>query len=67
MNEFTSVVINSEAVAASITLLDDAGFLVYQVPVVYIKDTITTIGGYITDNYTISTSDKEGYIMYIEN
>jgi len=33
---------------------------------IYIKNDITTIGSYITDNFTPETSDREGYTMYVK-
>lgn len=64
-----TVIIDSEDIASSIIEVGDCGLLIYKfsVPVVYIKDTITAVGTYITDNYTITATDKAGYVKYIAN
>lgn len=61
------IIINSATIANQITAQNACGYLVEAAETIYIKEDITTIGSYIIDNYSVTTSDKEGYIKYVKN
>ena len=57
------VELDSANIAAS---TNNCGKLLENRETIYIKSDITEIGSYITDNYQITESDKEGYVKYIK-
>lgn len=62
-----TVIIDSSSIASKITDYQSAGWLVSYANTIYIKENLTSIGSYITANYSEETTDKEGYIKYIKN
>jgi len=60
------VTINSPIIAGLINSNSACGDLLKYPTTVYIKNTITTIGKYIADNFITETSDKDGYIKYVK-
>lgn len=60
------VTIRSSTVANNINSKTSMGNLIYYANTIYIKDNINSIGNYITDNYQVTESDKEGYVKYIK-
>lgn len=62
-----TVIINSANYAQKIT--DDTSYYLAggTAITVYIREDITTIGSYITENYSVATSDKTGYVKYVKN
>ena len=63
----TTVIINSPTVANGLTANNSMGSLINKATTVYIKDSITAIGSYVTNNFTVVESDKEGYVKYEKN
>ena len=51
-----TVILNSEAIAEKATTYDAAGYLFYQNTTVLVADSITSMGGYITDGKTYTES-----------
>jgi len=66
-SELKNVIINSPDVIKKITTQTAQGNIVNYAETIYIKSDITEIGSYITDNYEITETDKEGYVKYIKN
>ena len=62
-----NVIIDSPTIAKNITSQTSCGKLAYYLECIYIKDNITEIGNYITENYAEVISDKDGYLKYIKN
>ena len=63
-NSLTKVIINSSTIAA---LNESTSCMLNSATTVYVKDTISTVGAYITDSFTQTTSDKAGYNKYVKN
>ena len=62
------VVIDSTNIAQSIIAEYSYGYIAYYANTIYIKSDISTIGSYITSNFTKqATSDKAGYDKYVKN
>jgi len=59
-----TVILDSKNIASS---TNNRGRLLENRETIYIKSDITEIGSYITDNYNIVETDKEGYIKYVKN
>lgn len=59
-----TVIINSPVIVKNITLANSCGCLVRYAKTIYIKESITEIGNYITQNFVTINSDKDGYIKY---
>ena len=57
------VTINSDIVAGA---TNNSCYLLENRETIYIYSYITEIGSYITDNYGVTTNDKEGYVKYIK-
>jgi len=70
-SSLTSITIDSETIVSSIAdqYSPDDSYLVEFATTIYIKDTIpeSSIGSYITENYTKAETDKTGYIKYTKN
>ena len=69
-----TVTIDSASIARIITGIGrnnggnaPAGCLIDYAETIYIRNDITDIGSYILENYSPTTSDKEGYIKYVIN
>lgn len=65
-SELKNVIINSPDVVKKITTQTAQGNIINYAETIYIKLDITEIGSYITDNYQIVESDKEGYVKYVK-
>ena len=61
-----NVIIDSPSVASKIVSVRAYIRLAENRDTIYISNDITEIGSYITDNYVIETTDKEGYIKYVK-
>lgn len=59
-----TVIINSPVIVKNITSANSCGCLVRYAKTIYIKESITEIGNYITQNFVTINSDKDGYIKY---
>lgn len=59
-----TVTIDSPKIVKNITSANSCGCLVRYVNTIYIKESITEIGSYITQNFDITDSDRDGYIKY---
>lgn len=68
-SKLKTVIIDSTTIAGQIISQTSCGYLVNVAETIYINEDITTVGSYITntDNFTVETSDKEGYIKYVKN
>jgi len=67
-SKLENLYIKSEYVSGMLTSKTSAGKLIsFGVPNIYIEKNIKNIGSYITENYTETTSDKDGYIKYVKN
>ena len=67
MGNLKTVIIDSKIIAKGCVSNEAFGRLLYNaVNIVYIKSDITEIGSYITDNYNIVETDKEGYVKYVK-
>ncbi len=60
----TKVVIDSATIASSLTDVNKAGSVLANATEVYIKDTITTVGSYVTLKYR-KESNASGYDKYV--
>ncbi len=65
-SQLKNVIINSPNIAKKITTQTAQGNIVNYAETIYINSDITEIGSYITDNYNILESDKEGYVKYVK-
>ncbi len=66
-NTISTVIIDSSTIASAIyDGYGPAGCLCQYAKTIYIKDDITTIGSYITKNFTLTDSDLTGYKKYIK-
>ena len=67
-SNLNTVVIDSSNIAKSITRYNNCGWILSNSSInnLYIRSDITEIGSYITNNYQITESDKEGYIKYVK-
>lgn len=63
-DELKTVIINSPVIVKNITSANSCGCLVRYAKTIYIKESITEIGNYITQNFVTINSDKDGYIKY---
>ncbi|MBQ7466601.1 MAG: leucine-rich repeat domain-containing protein [Clostridia bacterium] len=63
-SSLTEVIIDSSTIAG---LNSSDSYLLANATTVYVKDTITSVGTYITDSFTQTTSDRAGYNKYIKN
>ena len=63
-SSLNTVIIDSANIASS---TNHRGKLLENRETIYIKSDITEIGSYITNNYQIVESDKEGYVKYVKN
>lgn len=63
-----STIIIDSPIVAKITSATNFGWLLNNSSVnnIYIKNNITEVGSYITENYQIVETDKEGYIKYVK-
>ena len=59
-----TLTINSPIIVKNITSANSCGCLVRYAKTIYIKESITEIGNYITQNFVTINSDKDGYIKY---
>ncbi len=59
-----TVTIDSPKIVKNITSANSCGCLVRYANTIYIKESITEIESYITQNFAIMNSDKDGYIKY---
>ena len=66
-NALSTVTIKSATIANGLSSNTSQGRLINNATTIYIKDNITTIGSYVTSNYTQSTSDNSGYLKYVKN
>ena len=62
--ELKTVTIDSPTILKNITTNSASGSLVRYANNIYIKDSITEIGSYITQNFVSTDSDRDGYIKY---
>lgn len=62
-----NVTLNSASVAEKLTAANSQGALGNSASIIYFRNDITSIGSYITENFSIETTDKEGYIKYVKN
>ncbi len=60
------IVVDSNSIINKCIDLKSCGYLVENVKTIYIHESITDIGSYITSNYIQTDSDKTGYIKYIK-
>ena len=67
ISNLKTVIIDSETTAKQITYQTACGKIIQYAETIYINEDITTIGSYITENYSVETSDKEGYVKYVKN
>ena len=66
-SQLSELYIKSSTVAKSLTTQDSVGKLIkFGVKNIYFDESISEIGSYVTNNYNLSTSDKEGYIKYVK-
>lgn len=65
----TEITIDSETIAGWNEDYNNSHLLEnYRTQTLYIKDSIISVGTYITDSFTLqATSDKEGYNKYVKN
>ena len=66
-SKLTTVIIRSSTIARNISSATSYANLVAKAETIYIKDNITTIGSYITDNFSVIESDRTGYVKYVKN
>ena len=66
-NNLKTVTIDSADITGGLKTQTSGGYLINWATTIYIRNDIKTIGSYITENYTETTSDKEGYIKYVKN
>ncbi len=66
-SKLKTVVLRSSQIANGITAQGSYGGIVNYAETIYIKEDITTIGSYITENFSVTTSDREGYVKYVKN
>lgn len=67
-SSLTTVIIDSSRIASGLTSKTYWGNLINYATTIYIKDNITTIGSYVTTNFTIADEqDKDGYVKYVKN
>lgn len=59
-----TLTINSPIIVKNITTANSYGCLTRYADTIYIKESITEIGSYITQNFDITDSDRDGYIKY---
>lgn len=62
--ELKTVTVDASAILKNITAYNASGCLVRYANDIYIKDSITEIGSYITQNFVSTDSDRDGYIKY---
>lgn len=62
--ELKTVTVDASAILKNITAYNASGCLVRYANDIYIKDSITEIGSYITQNFVRTDSDRDGYIKY---
>ena len=64
-SKLTTITIDSETVASGLTGKSATimGYILYKATTIYIKEGLT-VTEYISTNYTLGTSDKDGYVMY---
>ena len=64
-SNLATVVIDSKSFTSGITAKKDAGYLLAYATKVYVKEG-ASMGSYLinTSNFTVGTSDKEGYVLY---
>ena len=61
-----TVIIESSKISRQLNSKAASGNLLNYAETIYIKSDITEIGSYITDNYNIVGTDKEGYVKYVK-
>lgn len=61
-----TVIIESSKISRQLNSKAASGNLLNYAETIYIKSDITEIGSYITDNYNIVETDKEGYVKYVK-
>ena len=61
-----TIIMDSPKIAKNITDQNSFAGLVKYMETIYIKDGITEIGSYITENFSTATSDKQGYTKYVK-
>lgn len=62
--ELKTVTVDASAILKNIAAYNASGCLVRYANDIYIKDSITEIGSYITQNFVSTDSDRDGYIKY---
>lgn len=62
-----TVYFDTEAIASEIESDYKIGYIAKYPTTIYVKSDIANIGKYITENFTTTTSDVEGYAKYVRN
>ncbi len=62
-----TLIIDSPTIVQKITSEIACGKIASNAEKIYINEEITTIASYITENYSIEITDKNGYIKYVKN
>ncbi len=67
-SNLNTVIIDSANITKSLTRYFSCGWILCNSSInsIYIRSDITEIGSYITDNYNIVGTDKEGYVKYVK-
>ena len=61
-----NVTIDSSVIAGNLSTSGSCGNLLNNAETIYLKEEIANVGEYITTNYTLTDSDKTGYVKYIK-